>query len=105
MKSLSREEISAVYDQGREAVIALLVQFQARIEALERQIGQNSQDSSKPPSSDRYNEPSPKSLRRKSGRLRRRQAGLPGATLTIMPRAFSALRSQIYDQPTSLRSA
>lgn len=84
MKSLSREEIGAINDQGREAVIELFMQLQTRVETLERQFRQNSQNSSKPPSSDGYRKPSPKSLRKKTGRRSGGQAGHPGTTLEMV---------------------
>lgn len=80
---MSREEVGAIYDQGREAVIGLFMQLQGRIEELERQQRQNSQNSSKPPSSDGYRKPEPKSLRRKSGRRSGGQAGHAGTTLEM----------------------
>ena len=62
--------------------IELIIELMARISALEAQLGMNSSNSSKPPSSDGYAKPAPKSLRRKSGRKRGGQPGHPGATLT-----------------------
>lgn len=40
----------------------------ARIAELEERLNKNSQNSSKPPSSDGYKKPAPKSLRKPSGR-------------------------------------
>ena len=52
---------------------------------LRRQLGQNSQNSSKPPSSDSpFAKPAPKSLRRKSGRKPGGQPGHPGSTLALV---------------------
>ena len=52
----SDEEIQAAYDQGKEAVVALIyATFQKmaeRIQQLEDQMAKNSNNSSKPPSSD-----------------------------------------------------
>ena len=62
--------------------IELIIELMARISALEAQFGMNSSNSSKPPSSDGYAKPAPKSLRRKSGRKRGGQpgpAGRPGS--------------------------
>lgn len=71
------------------AVEAMLVQANARIAVLEaengelrRRLGQNSQNSSRPPSSDSpFDKPAPKSLRRRSGRKPGGQPGHPGSTL------------------------
>jgi transposase len=52
---------------------------------LKRQLGMNSQNSSKPPSSDSpFDKPAPKSLRRKSGRKPGGQPGHPGTTLKLV---------------------
>jgi len=81
----SDEEIGAAYDQGREAVMALihntLEQLANRIQALEDQIAKNSRNSGKPPSSDGYNRPAPKSLRKRHGKKSGGQVGHVGYTL------------------------
>ena len=52
---------------------------------LKRQAGQNSRNSSKPPSSDSpFTKPAPKSLRRRSGRKPGGQPGHPGSTLALV---------------------
>ena len=61
-----------------EAVVATLA---PRIEELEARLRMNSQNSSKPPSSDGYAKPSPKSRRRRSGKKPGKQSGDPGAHL------------------------
>lgn len=53
-----------------------------QIEQLQQQIGKNSSNSSKPPSSDGYSKPSPKSLRGKSGKNTGGQKGHKGNTLS-----------------------
>lgn len=86
--NLSTEEIRAVYQQGEDAVIALIQQLlktikdlSARIQVLEDRLAKNSGNSSKPPSSDGYQKPAPKSLRKRHGRKSGGQPGHPGNTL------------------------
>ncbi|MET9603357.1 DUF6444 domain-containing protein [Streptomyces sp. NPDC006459] len=62
-------------------VCSELVEAKARIMDLEARLGQNSRNSSKPPSSDGLAKPAPKSLREKSGRSPGRLKGQPGITL------------------------
>lgn len=82
------EEIQAIYQQGEKAVVELIMQLvklnnalEARIQVLEDQIAKNSQNSSKPPSSDGYQKPAPKSLRKRHGKKSGGQPGHPGSTL------------------------
>jgi len=85
---LGVEEIREIYRQGEEAVVALIQQLiatnralEARVQALEDQLAKNSRNSGKPPSSDGYNKPAPKSLRKRHGRKSGGQPGHPGNTL------------------------
>jgi transposase len=91
----SREEIKAVYDQGPDAVIALvegivatfqqqIEQLQAQVKELQDRLALNSGNSSKPPSS---NPPAQrtKSLRTPSGKKPGAQQGHPGTTLKASP--------------------
>ena len=57
--------------------------LQARIEALEAKAAKNSRNSHKPPSTDGYDKPKPKSRRKKSGRPSGGQRGHKGHTLTV----------------------
>src|SRR5258707_13585425 len=82
------DEIHAVYEQGKAAVRSLfegqaelIRALEARLQALEDQIAKNSQNSSKPPSSDGLHKPSPKSLRRPSGKRSGGQKGHIGSRL------------------------
>ena len=86
-KSISREEIRAVYAQGEDAVIALvegllerIVQLETRLEALENQRQKDSRNSSKPPSGDGFAKRT-QSLRKKGERASGGQSGHPGSTL------------------------
>ena len=62
----------------RDRVIAELV---ARVEELERRLGQNSRNSNRPPSSEGYAKPKPKSRRQRGQRRSGGQPGHPGTTL------------------------
>jgi transposase len=86
-QSISREEIRDVYQQGEEAVIALVEgllekigQLEARVKVLEDGLEKDSRNSSKPPSSDGYRKRT-KSLRSKSARKSGGQIGHEGSTL------------------------
>src|SRR5262249_14617907 len=82
------EDIHAIYLRGEEAVralvgelTALILNLQARVEALEDHLGKNSRNSSKPPSSDGLQKPRPHNLRQSSGRKSGAQPGHEGHTL------------------------
>ena len=93
---LTREEAEAIYDAGKERVVEALLAMSVgleqievlkqRIEELERQLKQNSQNSHKLPSSDGYRKPSPKSQRKGSGRLSSGQTGHTGTTFAMSER-------------------
>src|SRR6266516_2335281 len=84
----TRDDVHVAYVQGEEAMLALvgkltalLLNLQARVEALEDQLGKNSRDSSKPPSRDGLQKPRPRSLRTRSGKQSGAQPGHEGHTL------------------------
>jgi transposase len=84
---VERVEAEAIYDQGREVVVEVLLRMDAWIEALtvrvarqderisqlERRLARNSRNSSQPPSQDR-----PKQPPKPKGRSGRKQGGQPG---------------------------
>ena len=57
--------------------------LEAQVADLAARLAQNSQNSSRPPSSDGLAKPAPKSLRAKSGRKPGRPKGQPGATMQL----------------------
>lgn len=86
-KELSEADIRAVYGQGEAAVVSLVSELLARLNALEAEVkalkgrlGKNSGNSSKPPSGDGFRKRT-RSLRRKSEKPSGGQAGHPGQTL------------------------
>lgn len=70
-------------------------QLEAEVAGLQRQLGQNSRNSSKPPASDSpFTKPAAKSLRRKSGRKPGGQQGHPGSMLEQVADPDEALRHE-----------
>jgi len=94
---LTRDEITAVYAGGVEAVIGVIEQLQAssaaqqeqivalsaRVKELEDHAKTTSRTSSKPPSSDGYRRP-PRSLRQRSGKPVGGQPGHQGHALSLV---------------------
>ena len=78
---MERVEAEAIYDAGREAVVEVLLamdrriqQLEARVEKLERQLAKDSQNSSRPPSTD----PPRRAPGRGKDRSGRKPGGQPG---------------------------
>lgn len=84
----SETEIRTVYQQGVEAVILLFEQtffeLSERLRQVEDRLSKNSGNSGKPPSSDGYEKPAPKSRRRRSGKKSGGQPGHEGHTLRMV---------------------
>src|SRR5689334_25315272 len=76
------------YEELAELVVRQaerIEQLEAEVADLRRQLGQNSTNSSRPPSSDSpFTKPAPKSLRRRTGRKPGGQPGHPGSTLALV---------------------
>lgn len=84
----THEEVRAAYRQGEDAMVALVEglclvirKLEARLQALEDQQAKNSNNSSKPPSSDGLKKPRPRSRRTRSGKVPGGQPGHRGQTL------------------------
>jgi len=120
---LTREEAQAIYRAGEETVVRVLLEMDARIhdalraidgleqqvrdltlrldaseqrvKHLEDQLAKNSRNSSKPPSSDGFQRPAPKSLREKSARPSGGQPGHTGKTLTMVEKPDRTERHRI----------
>jgi transposase len=92
--ALTEEEVRRIVLLDEEAAVQLIRRLQEAVQAveqlklrvadLERQLKTNSQNSNKPPSSDGFNRPTPRSLRRKSGRRSGGQEGHAGNTLRMV---------------------
>ena len=87
---LTREEALVIYQTGEDKVVGVLLELDAltgkleeRVKNLEGQLAKNSHNSSKPPSTDGFNKPVPKSLREKSPRSSGGQPGHVGQTLPM----------------------
>jgi len=73
----------------------MMEMLRAEVAELRRQLGQNSQNSSRPPSSDSpFVKPAPRSLRGKSGRKPGGQPGHPGSTLARVADPDSVVRHE-----------
>jgi len=87
------EQIRAIYYQGEEATVNLIAQLvqvitqlESRVQQLEDQLGKNSRNSGKPPSSDGLAKPRTRSLRESSGKPTGGQPGHSGHTLRMVER-------------------
>lgn len=87
---MKREDILKVYEEGPEAVVELvqslfeiISRMEERIKKLEDQVNKNSRNSSKPPSTDGFKKPQPKSLREKGKHTVGGQKGHQGHTLSM----------------------
>ena len=70
--------------QSFDAQTALIAQLNQTIQELKEQLNKNSKNSSKPPSSDGFKKPAPKSLRKPSGKKVGGQKGHQGTFLSVL---------------------
>lgn len=80
---MTEQEAQALFAQGEVPVVSKLLEQDARIRELEAQRDGNSRNSSKPPSTDGFHKPAPKSRRKRTGRKPGGQKGHPGSTLAF----------------------
>jgi transposase len=84
----SEADIRAAYQEGVEAVILLFQQtfleLSERLQKMEDRLSKNSGNSGKPPSTDGYEKPAPKSRRKRSGKKSGGQKGHVGHTLKMV---------------------
>jgi transposase len=80
---LNREKIIEACATNPEMIADLILSLVGRVDELECRLNQNSRNSNKPPSSDGYQKPTPKSLRGKSGKPSGGQPGHKGYRLEM----------------------
>lgn len=97
---MTRQEAEAIYDAGKDTVVRVLMMMDARIRALEERVqslenqrAKNSRNSSKPPASDGFKKPAPKSLRKKG---KRKSGGQPGHTGHTLKMSEKPDRSEVH---------
>ena len=86
-------EIAALRVRVAEAE-GLVADLREQVAELAARVGQNSKNSSKPPSSDGLGKPAPKSLRKKAGRRPGRPKGQPGVTMALTGRPDHVVRHE-----------
>jgi transposase len=85
-------ELLAERDTQVAGLRALVAGLQAEVAELAARAGQNSKNSSRPPSSDGLGRPAPKSLRKKTGRRPGRPKGQPGVAMGLTDHPDHVLR-------------
>ena len=87
------DELMALQAEARE-LRDRAAGLEAQVADMAARLGQNSQNSSRPPSSDGLAKPALKSLRGKSGRKPGRPKGQPGATMQFSDRPDAVVRHE-----------
>jgi len=98
---MTEAQARALYRQGEEAVVAVLVDFSRRLQELEAKLGTNSTNSSKPPSTDnKLTNKKPKEKSNQQKAQRGGQKGHPGKTLIQRdnPDYIEILRPSVCEQ-------
>lgn len=101
---LTREELIVLARTHPEIVVdkllalmALTFSLEKRIKDLEDRLNKNSHNSHKPPSSEGYAKPAPKSLREKSDRPSGGQPGNPGRSLCFVEKPNRVVAHKLLD--------
>jgi len=74
IKKLQQYRKEALNDLSKEDLVNIVIELYGVIQDLEDKVSTNSKNSSKPPSSEGYNKPAPKSRRVKTGKTIGRSA-------------------------------
>jgi transposase len=93
---VTAEEARALFAQGEKPTVETLLAQDARIRELEGQRATDSRNSSKPPSTDGFHKPAPKSQRKNTGKKPGGQKGHPGSTLP-----FSETPDHVISHPVA----
>ena len=97
VRDMSEQEIIQQQQEQIAALTATIEELQEIIKELRRQLGENSQNSSKPPSSDGYKKPAPKSQRKKTGKKPGGQKGHAGSHMAI-PHEADEIRQHLPEK-------
>ena len=99
VKSIEQASQPLILKQALEVIQELrqrITELKTENQKLKAQLSKNSRNSSKPPSSDGYNKPNPKSLRKKSGRKTGGQKGHPGSTLRSVEHPDKIIKHDVF---------
>ena len=97
---MTKEELMKLEKEEIIVLLLTIIEQQAKeIAELKRQLNQNSRNSSKPPSSDGYSKPSPKSLRKASGKPVGGQKGHDGSGMKL----FGEVSETLIHEPVECK--